>query len=118
MLSSNVSPDTIKAQLNSESKINVSFIEDILDANHQALPKDLKLETGVSDIFTHNDAYSVVSIKSVIPKTSKSFKEAKGGHVIADFQEEKEKEWMSGLAKKYKVVINQEALNQVKEQLK
>ncbi|WP_232782580.1 peptidylprolyl isomerase [Olleya sp. 1-3] len=117
MLSSNVSPDAIKAQLNSESKINVSFIEDILDANHQALPKDLKLETGVSDIFTHNDAYSVVSIKSVIPKTSKSFKEAKG-HVIADFQEEKEKEWMSGLAKKYKVVINQEALNQVKEQLK
>ena len=117
MLSSNVSPDAIKAQLNSESKINVSFIEGILDANHQALPKDLKLETGVSDIFTHNDAYSVVSIKSVIPKTSKSFKEAKG-HVIADFQEEKEKEWMSGLAKKYKVVINQEALNQVKEQLK
>lgn len=117
MLSSNVSPDAIKAQLNSESKINVSFIEDILDANHQALPKDLKLETGVSDIFTHNDAYSVVSIKSVIPKTSKSFKEAKG-HVIADFQEEKEKEWMSGLAKKYKIVINQEALIQVKEQLK
>ncbi|WP_281847460.1 peptidylprolyl isomerase [Olleya namhaensis] len=117
MLSSNVSPDAIKAQLNSESKINVSFIEDILDANHQALPKDLKLETGVSAIFTHNDAYSVVNIKSVIPTTSKSFKEAKG-HVIADFQEEKEKEWMSGLAKKYKVVINQEALNQVKEQLK
>lgn len=117
MLSSNVSPDAIKAQLNSESKINVSFIEDILDANHQALPKDLKLETGVSTIFTHNDAYSVVNIKSVIPKTPKSFKEAKG-HVMADFQEEKEKEWMSGLAKKYKVVINQEALNQVKEQLK
>ena len=117
MLSSNVSPDAIKAQLNSESKINVSFIEDILDANHQALPKDLKLETGVSDIFTHNDAYSVVSIKSVIPKTSKTFEEAKG-HVISDFQEEKEKEWMSGLAKKYKVVINQEALKQVKAQLK
>lgn len=117
MLSSNVSPDAIKAQLNSESKINVSFIEDILYANHQALPKDLKLETGVSDIFTHNDAYSVVSIKSVIPKTPKTFEEAKG-HVIADFQEEKEKEWMSGLAKKYKVVINQEALKQVKAQLK
>ena len=117
LLSTNVSPDVIKTQLNTESKINVSFIEDTLDVNHQALPKDLKLETGVSDVFTHNDAYSVVSIKSVIPKTAKSFEEAKG-HVIADFQEEKEKDWMSGLAQKYNVVINQEALKQVKEQLK
>jgi len=117
LLKNNKTSEVIKTQLNSDSKINVSFITDTLDSNHQSLPKELELKTGVSKIFKHNDAFSVVKIKAVIPKTLKTFKEAKG-NVISDFQEQKEKDWLLGLEKKYKVIINQDALNQVKEELK
>ncbi len=116
-LSNNKSIDIIKGELNSDKEINVSFIVDTLEVNHQALPKGLDLKTGVSKIFKHNDAYSVVKIENILPKTLKSFEEAKGS-VVSDFQEEKEKEWLLKLAKKYKVSINKEALQQVKTELK
>lgn len=117
LLENNSVPETIKAQLNSDSKINVSFITDTLDSNHQALPKTLELTKGVSKIFKHNDAFSVVQINSVIAKTLKTY-EASKGNVISDFQEQKEKEWLASLEEKYKVTVNQEVLTQVKAELK
>ncbi|AXO81663.1 peptidylprolyl isomerase [Olleya aquimaris] len=117
LLSKNTTVDQIKGQLNSDSKINVSFITDTLNVNHQALPKGLDIKTGVSKIFKHNDAYSVVKIIRVLPKTAKTFEESKG-NVIADYQAKIEKEWLEKLAKKYTVKINQDTLKQVKDELK
>ena len=88
-----------------------------MDATHQALPKGLNLKAGVSNVFKHNDAYSVVKVNSVLPKTQKTFEQAKGS-VVSDFQEQKEKDWLLDLTNKYKVTINTEALQQVKEELK
>ncbi|WGD34088.1 peptidylprolyl isomerase [Olleya sp. YS] len=117
LLENNKTIDVIKNGLNSDTEINVSFIVDTLDINHQALPKGLNLSTGVSKIYKHNDAYTVIKIKEVLPKMSKTFAESKG-NVISDFQEQKEQDWLADLSKKYKVIINQDALKQVKEELK
>ncbi|PIB30081.1 peptidylprolyl isomerase [Gaetbulibacter sp. 5U11] len=117
LLKQNWSTDNIKKQINVDNQINVSFIIDTLDATHQALPKGLNLKAGVSNVFKHNQAYSVVKVNSVLPKNQKTFEQAKGS-VVSDFQEQKEKDWLLDLTNKYKVTINTEALQQVKEELK
>lgn len=106
----------IKNQLNTEDEVNVSFIVDKVTLNHQALPSNFKAQQGVSKLFKHNNAYSVVKVNSIIPKQQKTFEEAKG-KVISDFQELKEKQWLENLSKTYKVTINQDVLKQVKKDL-
>lgn len=116
MLGNNESIEAIKKQINSEKAISVSFIKDTVTTSHQALPKDFKMQKGVSKVFKHNDAYSVVKVNDVLPKTQKTFEEAKG-KVISDFQEYKEKMWLDELSKKYQVNVNQDVLKQVKKDL-
>ncbi len=116
MLENNESIEAIKKQINSEKAISVSFIKDTVTTSHQALPKDFNMQKGVSKVFKHNDAYSVVKVNTVLPKTQKTFEEAKG-KVISDFQEYKEKMWLDELSKKYKVKVNQDVLKQVKKDL-
>lgn len=116
MLENNESIEAIKKQINSEKAISVSFIKDTVTASHQALPKDFNMQKGVSKVFKHNDAYSVVKVNAVLPKTQKTFEEAKG-KVISDFQEYKEKMWLDELSKKYQVNVNQDVLKQVKKDL-
>ena len=116
MLENNESIEAIKKQINSEKAISVSFIKDTVTTSHQALPKDFNMQKGVSKVFKHNDAYSVVKVNAVLPKTQKTFEEAKG-KVISDFQEYKEKMWLDELSKKYQVNVNQDVLKQVKKDL-
>jgi len=116
MLENNESIEAIKKQINSEKAISVSFIKDTVTTSHQALPKDFNMQKGVSKVFKHNDAYSVVKVNAVLPKTQKTFEEAKG-KVISDFQEYKEKMWLDELSKKYQVNVNQDVLKQVKQDL-
>lgn len=116
MLAKNESIEAIKKQINSEKAISVSFIKDTVTTSHQALPKDFNMQKGVSKVFKHNDAYSVVKVDAVLPKTQKTFEEAKG-KVISDFQEYKEKMWLDELSKKYQVNVNQDVLKQVKKDL-
>ncbi|OIQ22673.1 peptidylprolyl isomerase [Lacinutrix sp. MedPE-SW] len=117
LLNKNNSIETIKSQINTNNKINVSFTSGILAKNHQALPKGLKIKKGVSKIFTHNNSYVVALIKNILPKTLQTFDEAKG-KVISDYQIKKEKDWLKTLASKYEVKINKDILNTVKNQIK
>lgn len=117
LLKNGKSPSEIKETLNKDGQVNVIFTSGIMEKNHQSLPVDFKFETGVSKIYSFNDSYIVALIKEVMPKASKSYKEAKGA-VISDFQSYKEEMWIKELEQKYKVVINQEALDQVKKELK
>ena len=116
MLENNTSIDVIKQKINSEKNISVSFIKDTVTTSHQALPKGFNMQKGTSKVFKHNDAYSVVKVNTVLPKTQKAFEEAKG-NVISDFQEYKEKKWLEELSNKYKVKLNKDVLKQVKQDL-
>jgi len=117
LLRNNQSPEQIKTVLNTDKSINVIFTSGIMDAKHQSLPENFSFKIGVSDIYKLNDAFIVADVKEVLPKELKVFKEARGA-VISDFQNYKEANWILNLEKKYKVVINQEVLEQVKSQLK
>jgi peptidyl-prolyl cis-trans isomerase SurA len=107
----------IKALVNSNDKIDVIFTVDTMGVNHQALPKGFEFNKGISKIYNHNNAFVLVQVKEVFPETQKTLEEAKG-LVISDYQAYKEENWLKELAEKYKVVINQEALKNVKAQIK
>ncbi len=109
--------ETIKAAVNIDDKINVSFTEEEMEANHQALPKGFKFKKGVSKVYKHNDAYVVIKVKAILPKVAKTYDETKG-KVISDYQTYKEKNWIKALADKYKVTVNEAVLKNVKRNIK
>jgi len=108
--------DLIKETINTNNKVNVIFTSGLMNAQHQALPQTFKFSKGVSKIYKHNNAYVVILVKNMLPKTIKTLDEAKG-RVINDFQLYTENIWLESLRKKYTVSINQEALNKVKSQI-
>ncbi len=106
--------DDIKNLVNTTNQVNVSFTSGEMDREHQALPEDFVFKKGISKIYKHNDAYVVVKVNSVLPKSEKTLEEAMG-KVTSDYQNFKEKNWLSELASKYKVEIYNNALNYVKK---
>ncbi|SFZ92113.1 peptidyl-prolyl cis-trans isomerase SurA [Flaviramulus basaltis] len=117
LLEKNMALDQIKSLVNSNDKIDVIFTSGIIDEEHQTLPKNFDFKKGISKIYKHNNAFVVVQVKNVLPETQKTFDEAKGS-VISDYQNFKEENWIKELSEKYKVVVNQEALQNVKAQIK
>jgi peptidyl-prolyl cis-trans isomerase SurA len=109
--------EDIKLEINVEGEVHVIFSTGIMETGHQALPKGLIFEKGVSKIYNHNDAFVVVQIKEVLLETVKTYEETKG-QVISDYQKYKEEVWLNELKKKYPVVINERVLNKVKAQIK
>ena len=117
LMEGNMELEQIKKLVNNNGEVNVIFTADTMDAKHQALPKNYKFNEGLSKVYKHNDAYVLVQVKEILPKKFKTFEEAKGT-IIGDYQTFKENNWIQELKKKYPVVINPEALNKVKSQIK
>lgn len=116
LLNQNKSIENIKKEVNTKKVINVSFTSGEMDRSHQAFPKPFNFKKGVSKIYKHNDAYVVVKVNAVLPKSQKSFEEAKG-KLISDYQDFKESNWLKELALKYTVKVNKEVFNAVKKTL-
>jgi len=108
--------DEIKLQLNKNNSQNVIFTSEVVNVDHQALPKDVNFKEGVSKVYFYNNAYHVIDVKRILPETEKTLEETKG-KVINDFQEEVENNWLKKLEDTYKVVINKEVLVKVKFQI-
>ncbi len=117
LLKKGTSTEAINKLINTNDKVNVTFTSGVMNANHQALPKGIKFKKGVSKVKKHNNSYVVVKGMAILPAKQKTFEEAKGS-VTSEFQEYREKEWLKGLANKYKVVLNEEVVNSVKAKLK
>lgn len=117
LLQEGMSLERIKNLVNSNDAVEVIFTSGLMDAEHQAIPNKFKFEKGISKVFKHNDAYEVIQVKDVLPKTQKTLEEARGA-VISDYQNNKEEKWVKTLADKYKVVVNNDILKKVKSQIK
>jgi peptidyl-prolyl cis-trans isomerase SurA len=115
-LQNGASVEKIKTELNSENEQKVIVTTAIMDLNNQMLPKNLEFKVGLSKIYEQNDAYHLVKVNRVIPKTIKSFEESKG-NVINDYQNEIEKNWVQSLKEQFKVIINKDVLAKVKSQM-
>lgn len=116
LLNDGVLPNQIEESINTNETINVIFSTGLMDTNHQALPNDFVFEKGISKIFKHNNAFIVIKVKEILPKSYKTFDDAKG-RIISDYQINKENTWLLVLSEKYKVVINSEVLSKVKSQI-
>lgn len=117
LLEKGMTIDKIKTLINTNNDIKVIFTSEIMDKEHQAIPRDFLFNKGVSKIYYHLSNYTVVLVKDILPSRVMALDEAKGA-VIADFQEFKEVEWLNSLSKKYKIVVNQDVLINLKNQIK
>ena len=87
-----------------------------MDATNKALPEQFLFKKGMSKIYKHHDAHTIVQVKEIIPETQKSFEDAKG-NVISDYQNFKEENWINALKEKYTIQINEKVLKTLKSQI-
>lgn len=117
MMKKGKSEEEIKKALDTDSQKNIIFTKGVFNTNNPKLPANLKIEQGVSEIYSHNDAFHVIDVKSVLPAGNKTLEEAKG-NVINDYQTEIEANWINSLHKRFKVELNEKALEKVKTKIK
>jgi peptidyl-prolyl cis-trans isomerase SurA len=117
MMKKGKSEEEIKKALDTDRQKNIIFTKGIFNTNDPRLPANLKIEQGVSEIYSHNDAFHVIDVKSVLPAGNKTLEEAKG-NVINDYQTEIEANWINSLHKRFKVELNEKALEKVKTKIK
>lgn len=64
----------------------------------------------MTDVESNEGVHTFTKVKSVIPKTNKTLKEARG-YIVADYQDLLEKNWIEELRKSFKVKLNQDVFN-------
>jgi peptidyl-prolyl cis-trans isomerase SurA len=106
----------IKEQLNKDSKVEVMEKKGIFETDSNAVPKQTKWQTGLTDIIKEGDYYYVVKVNKVLPKGPKTLDETRG-RVINDYQQHLESNWVSNLKKEFNVQVNQDVFARVKKQL-
>lgn len=116
LLDKGESIESIKTELNKEETQNIISTNDVFEFGDQALPKDFEFLKGISKIYTHNDAYHVVMVNSVLPKGSKTLDEARG-RVVSDYQNQIENDWIKSLNERYTVKVNKRVLKKVKSEI-
>ncbi|MET0760145.1 MAG: peptidylprolyl isomerase [Flavobacterium sp.] len=118
LLNQGKTPEFIKEKLNEKGgAVNVMTNIGVFEEGNDVLPKNLKLQTGVSDIIKEGEYYFVTKVNKVLPAGPKTLEECKG-KVINDYQQYLEENWVKDLKKEFKVEVNQPTFEKVKKQLK
>ena len=116
LLAEGISSEEIKKQLNTEGKVNVIVSEGVYEIGSRELPNDFNAKVGISEVYNDNDSFIVVKVNKMIPSGRKELDDVRG-HVITDYQNFVEMEWLKELRKKYEVKVDENVLEQVKKQL-
>ena len=117
-LKNDKSVDFIKEKLNSkEGAVNIMAKAGIFEEGNEALPKNIKFETGISDIIKEGEYYFVTKINATLPAGPKLLDECKG-KAINDYQQFLEDNWVKDLKNEFKIEINQVVFDRIKKQLK
>ncbi|HMI07292.1 MAG TPA: peptidylprolyl isomerase [Flavobacterium sp.] len=117
MLKQNTTPDKIKEALNTKEKVAIMTNVGVFEEGNDALPKNLKFETGVSEITKDGEYYFVTKVNKVMPAGVKTLEECKG-KCINDYQQYLEQRWVDDLKKEFTVKTNPEVFEKVKKELK
>ncbi len=110
------SSEEISKELNTDKEQKVMFSKGIKPSNDPSLPKEGVVRTGLSKIYNHNNAYHIVKVNALLPKTNKTFDEAKG-KIISDYQNKLESDWLKALNERYVVKVNDDVLERIKHQI-
>ena len=110
--------DFIKEKLNvKDGAVNIMSKVGVFEEGNDALPKNLKFETGISDIIKEGEYYFVTKVNKTLPSGPKTLEECKG-KAINDYQQYLEENWVKDLKNEFKVEVNQSVFESVKKQLK
>ena len=101
--------DQVKTSFNKDNAV-VQSSEGNFERGKNKELDELKWKAGtLSKGYTKEDVFYFAKIESVSPATSKSLEEARG-YVVADYQDQLEKDLINTLRKDYKVEINENTL--------
>ena len=109
-------PQDIKDKLNVDNVINVMMNSGVFEEGSDALPKTMKYDVGVSDVFSEGEYYFVTKVEKVIPAGVKTLDECKG-KLINEYQQYLELRWVDDLKSEFTIKINNDAFEHVKKQL-
>ncbi len=118
LLKQDKTADFIKEKLNlKDGIVNVMSKVGVFEEGNEVLPKNLKFETGISEIIKDGEYYFVTKVNITLPAGPKTLEECKG-KVINDYQQYLEENWVKDLKNEFKVEVNQAVFEKVKKQLK
>jgi peptidyl-prolyl cis-trans isomerase SurA len=109
-------PQDIKDKLNVDNVINVMMNSGVFEEGSDALPKTMKYDVSVSDVFREGEYYFVTKVEKVMPAGVKTLEECKG-KLINEYQQYLELRWVDDLKSEFTVKINNDAFEYVKKQL-
>ena len=115
-LDKNKSIDYIKSKLNKNGAINVMVKSGLFEENYDILSEYKNLQQGVTSIVKKGNYYFVLKVKEVKPTQEKTIDECRG-KVISDYQQYLENNWVDDLKKEFKVNVNQNVFEMVKNQI-
>ena len=116
-LKKNEKPQAIKDKLNIENVINVMTNSGVFEEGSDALPKAMKYDLGVSDVFKEGEYYFVTQVDKILPAAVKTLEECKG-KIVNEYQQYLEQRWVDDLKQEFAVKINTDVFENVKRQLK
>jgi len=117
MVKKNKTPKEIKDKFNTTAVLKVMVYDGTFEEGADALPKDTKMELGISEISHKGEYYYVTKVTKVIPAGVKTLEECKG-KLINDYQQYLEQNWVDDLKKEFTVKVNQDTFEKVKKQIK
>ena len=109
-------PEAIKSKLNLNNVINVMTNSGAFEEGSDALPKTMKYDVGVSEVFKEGEYYFVTNVEKVLPESVKTLEECKG-KIVNDYQQYLEQRWVNDLKQEFTVKINRDVFDRLKKQL-
>jgi peptidyl-prolyl cis-trans isomerase SurA len=106
----------IKQKLNTGGKVNVIEKSGTFEQDSETLPRQAVWKTGVSEVIKDGNYYYVLNTSKLLPAGQKTLDEAKG-HVVNDYQQYLEDNWVNELNKEFTVKVNAAAFEKVKKDL-
>jgi peptidyl-prolyl cis-trans isomerase SurA len=116
LLKKNTELQAIKDKLNVNNVVNVMTNSGIFEEGSDALPKTMKYNLGISEVFKEGEYYFVTNIKKIIPEGVKTLEECKG-KIVNEYQQNLEQHWVDDLKKEFTVSINNDVFESLKKKL-
>jgi peptidyl-prolyl cis-trans isomerase SurA len=117
MIKKNQSSKEIKDKINTQEVLNIMTNEGVYEEGAEALPKETKMEVGVSEITNKGEYYFITKITKVIPSGVKTLEECRG-KLVNDYQQYLEQNWVNELKKEFSINVNHDVFENVKKQIK
>jgi peptidyl-prolyl cis-trans isomerase SurA len=116
LLKKGTEPQAIKDKLNLNNVVNVMTNSGVFEEGSDALPKTMKYDVGVSEVFKEGEYYFVTNVEKVLPESPKTLDECRG-KMVNDYQQFLEQGWVDDLKKEFTVKVNTSSFDHVKKQL-